>query len=168
MAITPSGWLLRSFGSGEGGVPPVIPAAESYSPASIISQYLINKTVANLPPTLPWPVYVSVQPDAPTNVLTTFDTDSLLDGRYMRRKKYISHRGVQVRIRGINYPTGYAKAVQIRDTLQQANRESVELVGETWRIDNVSFTSDVLSIGQEPESRKDIFVINTRCSLTLL
>lgn len=160
-------WVLQGFGSGTGGG--VLPDQEVYSPAAVVAQFLIDMEVVSIPLGLPsddWPVYISAQPTKPTNVVTTYDTAGIISAQRLSAGKTVKHQGVSVRIRGINYRVGYAKAEAIYKALEEVSRYEVNFSNAIIRLDNVSLQGPVLSIGQEPETRRDIFVINCRTSLT--
>jgi hypothetical protein len=167
-------FLLRGFGSSGGGIitPPV---AATYTPATIVARYFQLRALASWPdPSLPgdqqgaWPVYVSGEPTEPGDVLTTYDTTGLMDGRGMRTGEKLEHQGVQVRVRADNYNDGYAKATQLQESLDSAAGYLVPFADASFTLNNASRSGGIGYLGPEPETRRALFTFNLRVTLTRL
>lgn len=109
-----------------GTIAPLVGAGPSfeYAPADILRWLLVAKGAVGDPtvldpvtyqPTQDWPCYHSVEPDLPDNCLTLYDTEGQDDGRGMLDGKIWEHPGFQLRVRGVDQATAYAKVKQLRD-----------------------------------------------------
>ena len=77
------------------------------------------------------------------------------------------HPGIQVRVRGVSHPIGYAKAKAIATALDESvSYAGVSINGASYRIHAVSRTSDVLDWGKDvPRSNLNIFTVNATVSI---
>lgn len=166
MAIAPSGWLLKSFGS---ELTPVIPFPSGISPAGVMAQYLVDVSVASIPPATPWPVYISLTPAGPgipNELLVAYDTNGLLDGRPMRTGQTYQHEGIQLRIQSTRYDVGFAKALQLLNTVDSINRTTVLTSAGDFVLHNASRTTTIVPLGPDPDTRRQLFTLNVRLSLS--
>jgi hypothetical protein len=171
-----AGYLGPSGGAG-GGILVPLPPDTVASPASIIAQYLIDQLVASSPannPLVPWPIFVNGMPatgsefpgdvELPAEAISAGDTDGIVNSKDMEGKAW-EHEGVNILVRTIDPSLGYAKAKQIRDTLDPAAGAIVTVGEETWRIVNITRNIGIASLGQDPETREDLFTVNVRVSI---
>jgi hypothetical protein len=114
-----------------------------------------------------WPVYVDSEPNTPDSVITIYDTSPRPDGRSMIDGEVWLHYGIQLRIRSLDHPTGYAKATSIHDTLaEQVKRASVTLGGSVYLVWSVS-PKGVIRMGKDkPSTKRNIFTVNALCPIT--
>lgn len=145
------------------------------SEASILRQYCADVSLGTIPDgtdTTPpaWSMFLGGEPERPDNCLTFYDTDGPDDGRSMISGDVIGANGVQIRIRSVNYVTGWAKASAVRDQLMLTGATapyqrnvSVTTNGTTrnYRIDCVVGIGPVLSLGKMlPNNRLNLFTLN--------
>jgi hypothetical protein len=153
-----------------------MPGPLTHSPADIIAKVLIDLSLGLEPPTTPWPVFVSNEPDVPDNCITTYDTLGKSSGRTNYDGEQQEHHGVQVRVRSINHPIGFTKARAIAIALDQSVYDMVVSIGSvSYLVHCVNRQGDIISLGKEvtvsgyksesPSSRRQIFVINTFVSV---
>jgi hypothetical protein len=138
-----------------------------HSPADILRHALINLGVGPLPPTTPWPIFASSEPDVPDNCITVYDSLGNDDGRTMPNGTLQQHQGIQVRIRSLDHATGWTKSQQIRSILAEGIYYTGVLIGTTpYLIHSVNQIGNVLALGKEiPTSKRTIFVINAVISV---
>jgi hypothetical protein len=120
------------------------------SPASILRKLLIDASLAPDSTTQTWSPFVSQLPDDPDTSMALYDTAGVLQGRIMRTGEQIEKYGVQIRMRSSNYAGVFSKAVSIRDYLDFLMPGAIVAVpGESWRIQNISRSSGILTTGIE-------------------
>jgi hypothetical protein len=143
------------------------------SPCDLIKLWLIAEGLGVDPATsvADWPVYTDVMPDNDTtgstiqdDVITVYDTQGMLDGRYMHSslKKTVQHPGVMIRIRGNRVAVGgvspklraYNKAKAIFDALDGLLRYSVTVSSVQYIIHDFKKTSDLIPLGIEGDSQR--------------
>ncbi len=132
------------------------------SPADILRQVLVDLGhAADIGSA--WPAYVSFLPDLPHEAVCVYDTAGRPDGRLMVGGTRIEHQGIQIRVRGLNYPTTWLKANQIAlalDTMGQV----LALVEDdgAYVIHDVSRTGAILPVGfdEQEKRRRYYFTIN--------
>ncbi len=101
-----------------------------------------------------YPVFVGSMPDSPDNAVCVYDTEGFKDGRDMRNKQSIIHPGYQVRVRGLDHPTGYAKIRDIQRLLDTLGSFVVVIDGTRYTIAAITQVSGILSLGEEPEAKR--------------
>lgn len=117
-----------------------------------------------------WPIFVAAEPNIPDNVITLYDTTWQSDGRAMHSGEQFQHYGIQVRVRGIDHPTGLLKALTIRETLDQSVYDrtiSIPVGSSTYRYTvHCISSSSVLFLGkQTPSSKRSLFTINAKTTI---
>jgi len=100
-----------------------------------------------------WPIFCGHLPSKPDDAIVFTDTQGPKDGRYMSGPT-IFHPGWQLRVRSKRYDVAMAKVVAIQTWLDTILRERVEVDGVWYIIQAITQTSDVLSLGQEPDSAR--------------
>ena len=146
--------------------------ALSHSPADILSRAMIAMGLASDPepaPTGAWPAYVSSEPSSPDNCLTVYDTDRQSDGRAMVDGEEFHHYGVQIRVRSVDFRTGYVKADALHTVLTEGlYQEAITIDGHAYNIAAVCKTS-VRSLGRDSTSTKrSLFTVNAILALEVL
>ena len=110
-----------------------------------------------------WPLYQSHIPDGDdveTECGGVYDTVGINDPRSMNGT-VSGHPGVQLRIRARDYETGRTKIEDIAVALDAVVRDTVAIGPSTYRLQNVSRTTPIVSLGVEPGTkRRNIFTVN--------
>ena len=165
-----------------------MPGALNHSPAKIVRDLL----VANAPNGLAlgsdpesagtWPVYYSRRTETeestvaaadrtPDNTITVFDSANARDaGSTMTDGERQEHHGIQIMVRSAKDGTGWAKARAIAvalDAVKLTDGYRVTIGGSTYVIDCFDRTTDVISLGKEPNSNRRLFSINLVAMLWL-
>jgi len=135
------------------------------APAFIMREYLIDEGLVTDPDSsTDWPAYIGQLPDdnnIKDDIVACIDTTPIKDGRIMEDGENIFHYGFQLLIRAIDYNTCYAKASALASALELVNRDEVVISGTTYRLDNVTQATGVVSLGQEEGSkRRELFSVN--------
>ena len=139
-----------------------------HSPADIIRDLLIDLSLGTLPTNnTAWPVFRSNQPDSPDNSICVFDTENELQGRRQTDGVTIEFYGILIRVRGVDYSTGFNKAKDIAHQLDtEVLRDDVTIGSDTYRVQAVTRRGGVLSLGSElGVSRRRLFTINAVASI---
>lgn len=163
------------FGGSSFGGGPEAPAAAVgavASPASLLYKFLLD---AGFLPSVPengiqtgeWSSFIGYMPETPDSAVCFYDTQGMMDGRIMRTGEKIVHPGVMIRFRSRSYGGAWDKATLARDALDALSWASVDFQDETWLIQCVSRTSDVVSMGLDPadDRRRHNFTINAIMTL---
>lgn len=141
-----------------------------HSPADVIARMLIAMGYGVMPTTPPtsWSIHVGNEPAAPDNAITVYNTSDQGDGRSQITGERWQHYGFQIRVRSASQPVGYVKAQAIAVALDEdVYQEQVTVAGSTYLIHSINRTSEVLHLGREKVSDRDIFTINGLCCLRL-
>ena len=139
-------------------------------PAKILATYIINELVEMTDPSDKdnWPLYISHLPDGSnvkTNAGAVYDTTGVNDMRSMTGE-WPQHPGIQLRIRSDNYETGYKKIEDIAHLLDEVANNTIKIDDLEYKIQNVSRTSSIVSLGVESGTRRRFgFTVNFLLSL---
>lgn len=115
-----------------------------------------------------WPVCVE-EADLPDSLIVVSDTQGRMDGRIMHTGEQDSHPGVQVKVRAATRRLARAKANQVAIALDEGVlRNAVTIGANTYCVQSVSRTGDILSIGKEvgSGSKRSLYTINCVISVT--
>jgi len=114
--------------------------------------------------TYEWPAFISFMPEElPDQAICVYDTAGTSDGRIMSTGEKIEHPGIQIRVRGIDYPVVWAKANEIALALDAQNNVEVETEsGLVFLVQNISRTGAIVPLGLETNGprRRHNFTIN--------
>jgi hypothetical protein len=146
-------------------------AVENISPAQVIAALLVSNSLgsdADAEEVGAWPVFVANEPPEPDDTLTVFDSLGIMGPRFMASGRKTVKPGVQVRIRSREYADGFAKAAAVRTFLDSIKRTEIAVAGVTFLVHTVSVTTPVTFIGNDPDTRRPLFTVNSRLSLTLV
>lgn len=137
-------------------------AALQDSPAQIVRQLLIDLGGGSDGGT--WPIYATSEPSDPDNVITVYDTIGQDDGRAQIDGSVFYHYGLQVRVRAIDHPTGWAKAIALRDLLATVYHNLTTVGSNKYEVWAISRLAQPLFIGKDvPRSKRTLFTINCMC-----
>jgi hypothetical protein len=140
------------------------------SPAQVIKQLLIQLTLVPATKTEPWAAFVGFLPDEYDTALCVYDTAGVKQGRLIRGGETIIKPGIQVRFRSSNYPLAWEKAnavAQAFDALPVFTQVVMPPATETWKIQNISRTGDILTAGIEEEGDRKRFNFTVNALLTM-
>ena len=128
-----------------------------HPPSRIMKEYLEEAALMG------WPVYASSMPEFDDDVTSVYDTTPIVNRR-VHRGMFEQHYGLQMGSRVTDYNTGASKMRELFEALQTVQNVSVDVDGTTYRIKSVSFSSGVLFLGLEPETkRRNVFSLNVLC-----
>jgi hypothetical protein len=144
-----------------------------HSPAKITAQLMIDNLLGGSPVDangqplhaglLPlWPIYATVEPGDPDNVITVYDTTGQDDCRTMDGKIQ-QHYGIQVRVRAVDHPTGWQQIDLIRHGLSEdVYQENVTIDGSQYSVWCYSGFGQILPLGRDIANNTDrrIFTLN--------
>lgn len=143
----------------------------SHSPAHILRQLLIDDLTVGDHQASDWASVVSNLPDddsLPDNSVGFYNTGGILDGRLMGTGKVVHHPGVMIRVRSDSDPTAYDKADTIYSRLGTIKREQVTIATETYRIESITVTTDIVFIGESENRARTSYTIDMIMSVTKL
>lgn len=113
-------------------------------------------------PLVSWMVYVANEPGVPDDCLTVYDTTGNIDAKTQPDGEVCQHEGIQVRVRSVDHPTGWAKANAIAVALTEDVDMMVVTVGPNrYLLQAVNQVGQVTALGREgSDSRRRVFTIN--------
>lgn len=122
--------------------------------ADIIRDLLIHFGCGSSPEftpgdTSPWPVYVSQEPDTPDNVVTVYDTSGITEGRIHNDGVVPEQMGILVRVRSVDYVTGWAQMNKIVETAdEKIYRNRVLVKGILYLVHSMTRRGAINSLGR--------------------
>jgi hypothetical protein len=128
--------------------------------ADILRQIIIDNDLGSDNGT--WPVFTGFLPDDSDAAICVYDTTGTKDGRIMRTGESIIHPGAQVRVRSGIYPDALKRIQEIAETLEAAFGITVDQPPDSYYIQNISRTGDLLYMGVElaGDRRRFNFTLN--------
>ena len=142
--------------------------ALAHSPADILRYLLIDLGHGTLPSDgALWPIYESQEPNLPDNVITTYNTTNVHQGRVMSDGEVQERYGIQIRVRATTELIAFVKSQAITISLDQdVYLKGVTINGSGYLVHAVSRISGPMSIGKEtPDSKRDLFTINVTAAI---
>jgi len=139
-----------------------------HAPSDIVRNLMVDLSLGTTPSTSgSWPIYATREPNSPDSVITVFDTQGMVEGRFHVDGQVQEHYGIQIRVRDANPVDGYTKAQTIAVTLDQtAYQNTVTISSTTYTVHSVSRTGSVLALGKEVSgitgisTNRNIFTLN--------
>ena len=134
-------------------------------PSAIISQYLISTVslFSAVSAATTWPLFKTSLPDGRNindDAAAVWDTSPELQSKQMDGD-LVQRYGVQLMIRSKSYNDGWEKASIVHNAFQTVNRIDEVIGGTTFRINNISAGSGVVSLGTERTNKQRyLFSIN--------
>lgn len=111
-----------------------------------------------------WIINVGFEPTSPDNCITVFNTSPILDGRTHPDGETQQHDGIQIRVRSLTEPVGYAKCNAITTALDAILRSSVVIGSSQYLVQSVSHRG-ILYLGKEEGTSRRIHTINVVMSV---
>lgn len=132
------------------------------SPAVIMVAYVIEQLEKMTDPSDrdEWPLYDSHLPDGDNvevNCGAIYDTPGVSDQRSMTGEQS-EHPGIQLRIRARDRATAYAKIEDVASTLDEVAFGTITIGDLEYRIQNVSRTSQIVTLGIDSKRRVSLTV----------
>lgn len=145
-----------------------------YSPADLLADYLVaqgfgvavsEEDGVDTPPE--WQVFVSGLSEEGDKAICIYDTDGALQKRLMRGGKWCEKFGIEIRVRSIDSPSGWAKLKEIVEHLDETVRRTVLMrQGFSMMLHNAKRTSAIMNLGEEETNRRSQFTVNYNLSLS--
>ena len=134
----------------------------THSPADILGQLLIDISVgSDVLDGEAWPVFVSSEPTLPDNMLTTYDTQGVDQGRSMLDGELYTYHGVQTRIQATDPKTGWTKVNLVRRELSRVSKKVVHLESSSYLVWSLTQIGPSLALGKMTgESKRNLFTVN--------
>lgn len=144
-----------------------MPGLLQHSPAAIVRRLLINKGAGTDPTDKQaWPVFDSGEADKPDSAITVYDTEGHLQGREMIEGETHDFHGIMVQVRAAGHSAGYAKARAIAVLFDKSIYwNTIDIGTSKYTIQSIGRTSDVLALGKEPGTKRNLFTINALATL---
>lgn len=136
--------------------------SREYSPGEILRELLIDLELGSNATTV-WPVWNAISQPLPDHAIICYDTAGKTDGRLQSTGERIVHPGVQIRVRGSNYPNTWNKAIAISRKMSEVHRSLVVIATDrAYLVINVSQQGDIQPLGlvQEGDRNNHNFTIN--------
>lgn len=134
------------------------------SPARIVRQLLVDLGQCILPEaksTEYWQASVNVEPVAPDNVVTVYNTGAIEDSGINFDGTRVEHPTLQVRLRSTTDLVGYPKARAICVALDGVYRKVVTVNSVGYAVQRIKRTTDVIALGyDEPTSKRFVYTFN--------
>lgn len=146
-------------------------AALSHSPSHIVRQLFVELGGGSaFNAGQPWPVFDSVEPATPDQVITVYDTPGRSDGRSMIDGELFEHFGIQVRVRSKEHEAGWVKAEALRTMMAiTAYEEAIHVSSAFYLVHCFAGIGQVLPLGREVGvSARKLFTINAVVSIRQL
>lgn len=113
-----------------------------------------------------WPAVALHTPDKPDQLVSILSSMPKIEGRLQKTGSRIIKPGVQVLVRSFDPRKGFNKAEQIRKHLdEELYGAVVEMERNNYALQSAVLNGGVLSLGEEPQTRRHLFTVN--CFLTL-
>lgn len=141
----------------------------NHSPADIIQQLLIDQILGTKPESAgTWPIFSTYERDNPDNAVTVYDTAGVVHGRHHATGDTQLHYGIQVRVRAKDHSTGFDKAQDIFNELDNVDKYTVTVGSSTYAVQAVTMTSSIIPLGVETVAgRRRLFTINALVALRM-
>jgi len=140
--------------------------------AEVVAQLLVNASLGSVIEAVAinqedWPVYVLTHGSDIDKLICVFNTSGKLEGSMQRSGEVQEMFGVQIKVRDITIPSGYAKASAIAFALDSYySLSSVAVEDNEFVVYALNRTSPILFIGfEQPENVLPVFTINYTVSI---
>lgn len=149
-----------------------MPLTLLHPPARILAQLIADLGLGSIPSATSvgaWPVYTSNEPNTPDNVISTYRTTDVIDGRASNTGEVIRYQGVQVRVRARSYAVADVRTEAIFKALTETvYRRAVTVESTTYNVSSVRPTSGPVELKarNKPVSEHTVFVANFVLTLT--
>jgi Bacteriophage minor capsid protein len=133
----------------------------THTPSEILLQLLIMQGLVSEPSLDDeWPGFYNHHPVSPDDLVCVYDTAGTIQGKTHVDGETQSHDGFNIRIRSERTTDGFAKANMIYNKISPITRFELKVDTSIYRIQSITFTSPVFSLGKDPESESRLHTIN--------
>lgn len=139
-----------------------MPNALQHSPARVLQELLISIGAASRwGDNQAWPVFATKEPDAPDNVLTTYNTSPVVHGSSQVDGETWQSYGFQVRIRANDPDEAWAVAAEVQRALDQdVYRHAVTVEGSSYCVHSCNGTSVMDLNDNTPRDKRSLYTVN--------
>jgi hypothetical protein len=137
------------------------------SVADIVRQFLIDGGLGQSNLASDWAVFVGQMPDQPDKAICVYSGLGRIDGRIMRTGEQVEHPGVQVIVRGTDYPSAEHKSREVALGFDGQRGSVVQMASDRfYTLLNISREGAVHPLGiMEDDRRRYHFSINAVLTL---
>lgn len=137
-----------------------------HAQCEIIRKLLIDLGQAANSQTVDWSIFSYTEPNTPDNCITVYNTTGTTQGSFQTSGEVQEFHGIQIRLRGNNKKTAFAKANDIFVALSGVQMRTVTVESSAYTVASVRPTANVIDLGNEtPDSKRRIFTINAITAL---
>lgn len=112
-----------------------------------------------------WPGFYNKHPGEPVELICIYDTTGTIQGKTHVDRESQIHDGIQIKARSIRAGDGYVKLNTILYHIDNLLRTEVTIDSSNYRIQAVTPTSPVISLGKDPEDHNCIHTLNVVMSV---
>ncbi len=141
------------------------------SPAEVIAACLVKGTLVIVPtPGGPVPVpgmglptlFIGSEADDCDVAVILYDVGGRFFGRLQRTGQTLVHPGVNLLVRHLDYPRGYALAQELANFFDAFAAQTVMVGSETVQIQSAYRIGSIISLGEQIGKRRNEFSLNIR------
>ena len=133
----------------------------THTPSEIVLQVLLTKQLVTEPSDDDeWPGFYNHHPIEPIDLVCVYDTAGKIQGKTHVDGETQSHDGFNIRVRSERTTDGYAKASIIFNKISPVTRYEIRIDSSVYRVQAITFTSPVFSLGKDPESESRLHTLN--------
>lgn len=126
----------------------------NHNPASIIRTWIIDEALSTEQAT-----FASGMPEHPNLAICVYDQPGLLQGRIQKTGETVEAFGLELRVRALDYQTGYSLASDICDAADALKNAPVTIDDHDYLIQAVTRRTSILPLGPESGNRRERFVV---------
>jgi hypothetical protein len=114
--------------------------------------------------------FVAAIPDEIDQLVHIRDVAGILFARRQLDGKYLSHHGIKVTIRALDFPTGDALKFAIANGLSSVDNTTVIVpdlagVGSPHYLKSIYLVGTPIYLGEEPNKKRNLWTINARVAM---
>lgn len=137
----------------------------NHSPADILRYAIVALGHGHMPSDAnhhDWPVFTDMEPDAPHELITVFNTAGLNKGRMQPTGEVVEHAGFQILLRATDSQSGRKKLDDIiYDLLTEIRRDTVTIGTDSYMVKAVHKKSGIIPLGEDQTNKnRFLFTFN--------
>ncbi len=138
-----------------------------HEPIEVIRRLLVDEALGTMPSDASdWPIGVSSELATPDNTITIYGPAGTTQGRLNPTKEVVDQPGLQFRIRGTDFTTTSQKARAIVAAIDDVVKQEVAIASSTYIVWSIPRSTDVIPIGNDPDTNRSILTVNARVILS--